>query len=715
MSDISMPGVGSGIDWSMIVEYEVQTYRRYHVQPYKERKDSWENKLSAFSDLNGKLDELQSACRAIDTPSELRSCSASVSDESILEASASADATPGSYQVEINQLANAEVEMHSGLNAAETLVNNSGAEQTFTYSYGDDTVSVSVPDGTTLSGLRDLINNDSDNPGVTASILDDGGAGNTSQHLRLRGDDTGTSYGITVDGGNTDVAGDWGNLTGDSASGATSVTLDDASAFHQYQAIIVDDGNSGAEYHLVESINTDTLTFRTALGDDFTVSEGAYTTPRGLGSKASEASTAGSNEISVSDTSYFQEGQSVVVADGSNSEQLTISSVDATNNVLTFESSLSNGYAADAYVTQLEGGRHFDFDPGEFTEVQAAQNAQLRVDGYPSSGWIERETNSADGVIDGVTLDLQKTTSGSPVSVTVSQDRAAVKRKIQNFVKAYNGIKTFINKSTSYDTETDESGMLMGNYAATLVESRLREAAISAPPGFQADSDTYSLLGQVGIESVGQSENDVELGTLEVDESALDEALNEDFDAVIDLFTADFSGDSDSDYITFSDCSETLTTPGTYDVQVDFDAGGNVTEARIKLASEDTYREARIDGQQVIGKTGNPEEALWIQADWDGSSATQTAQVHVKQGIAGDLGGLVDEMQDPADGLVTTATKSYEDVVSDIESKIERQEASVARMKERLTRKYARLERMLADLQGMQSWTSGLSQSLSEE
>mgnify|MGYP006281089195 CR=1 FL=1 len=712
MPDISMTGVGSGIDWSKIIQYELNSYREHHVKPLKNWKDTWTDKLSVFSDLNAKLDELQSACDAIDRPTELRSYNANVSDEGILKASASAAANPGTYEVEVNQLANAEIEMHSGLYAAETPVNNSGADRTFSYGYGGETVEVNVPHGTTLRGLADLINNDSDNPGVTASILDDGSGATSAHHLRLRGNDTGSSYGITINSTGNDLTGEWSTLSADAISGMTSVTVDDASPFRQYQAVLIDDDDSSAEYHIVDSINTNTLNLRASLGDDFTVASNAYTTPRGTGSAATSGGAAGTNEIAVDDASHFHTGQNVVVADAGASEKLTVSSVDLTNNVLTFESNLVNDYATDAYVTQLQGGRRFSFEPSEFTEVQTAQNAQIRVDGYPSSDWIERETNSADDIIEGVSLNLQTTTAGSPVTVTVSEDRGTVKDKIRGFVDAYNAVRTFLNEKTRYDAATDTSGLLLGNYGATLAESQLRNAVVTPPPGFRDATDTYTLLGEIGVESLGLSDDKTTLGTLSVDEDRLEEALGDDFDGVVDLFAADFAGESNSDYLSFTDCSEELTTPGTYDVEVDFDAAGNITGARMKLSSEDTYREASINGDHVVGKSGHPEEALWVHAEWDGSSATQSALVRVKQGLAGEVNTLVEEMQNSSEGLLTNIQGNYTDIVSHIETKIADQEARLDRMEARLSQKYARLERTLAQLQSTQSWTSSISKNL---
>ena len=74
---------------------------------------------------------------------------------------------------------------------------------TFSYTYDSTSRTVSVTSDTTLEGLRDLINNDAQNPGVRASILEY----NSAYHLVLAGKDTGTSYSITVDNLATTIEG----------------------------------------------------------------------------------------------------------------------------------------------------------------------------------------------------------------------------------------------------------------------------------------------------------------------------------------------------------------------------------------------------------------------------------------------------------------------------------------------------------------------------
>lgn len=93
-------------------------------------------------------------------------------------------------------LAKTEKQIHSGFSDSDsTAVTNT--DQTFTYTYNGQERSINVSSGTTLTGLMNLINNDTQNSGITASILNDGTGLANAFHLVLSGQNTGAAYQIT--------------------------------------------------------------------------------------------------------------------------------------------------------------------------------------------------------------------------------------------------------------------------------------------------------------------------------------------------------------------------------------------------------------------------------------------------------------------------------------------------------------------------------------
>ncbi|MBN1942704.1 MAG: flagellar filament capping protein FliD [Phycisphaerae bacterium] len=78
-----------------------------------------------------------------------------------------------------------------------------GAAGVFSYTYDGVTRNLSVEAGATLEDLRDRINDDSANPGVTASLIQYSG----TYHLVLTGNDTGADYAITINDAETTLPG----------------------------------------------------------------------------------------------------------------------------------------------------------------------------------------------------------------------------------------------------------------------------------------------------------------------------------------------------------------------------------------------------------------------------------------------------------------------------------------------------------------------------
>ncbi len=282
-------------------------------------------------------------------------------------------------------LAQAEQVTHVGFIDTDTTAVTT-ADGNFIYRYGGVQTTVSISAGTTLQGLVDAINSDSNNPGVTASIINDGLGLATSYHLVLTGDNTGTAYKIT------DI---------------------DAS-----------------------SLNNFTNTFNT---------------------------------------------------------------------------------------------------------TQRAQNAMIKVDGYPtdSDEYIQRFNNRIADLIEGVELKLHDV---GTATITVENDKTTIAQRISDFVNSVNFVLEYINNETKYDEATGESGLMIGNYAFNIVEARIKSIMSSSVPDLTDGVDTYTTLAQIGIKS--DPDNN---GLYTIDQSTLDEALDNDLDAVAKLFIQDTSGSTTTD------------------------------------------------------------------------------------------------------------------------------------------------------------------------
>ena len=351
-----------------------------------------------------------------------------------------------------------------------------------------------------------------------------------------------------------------------------------------------------------------------------------------------------------------------------------------------------NTITIDDGQTTLDGtGGTVDFTSATFTEGQTARNAELRLDGYPAADWIERSSNTVSDLIDGVTLTL---TGTGDATATVGTDTESIKETIDAFVAAYNDAIAAIEAETFYDAETEEAGILLGDYSVRLIRSQLEGWVIGRATGFEDGEDAFVLPGQIGIELDGD-------GLMTLDESTLDDALAEDFEAVVRLLSSNLTGVSDSQYVTYYGSLSMLTKAGVYEVEADFDGGGTVTAGRIRLSGESVWRSMTVDGNYLIGVSGNSEDSLAIRAIWDGASSTQSAEVRVRQGFAASLEDALEGMMDSETGVLELEEGHNRSLIDSIDDSIEREEARLAIIENRLTQQFSRLEALLSEMESL--------------
>lgn len=196
MSSISSLGVGSGLDLSGLLS-QLDTAERAKLQPLTKQKAVNQSKISAYARLQGALGSLQAATARLNEAKTFQGQTSKISGSGVAVAT-SADAVPGSYQVKVTQLAQAQSVATSGV-ASKTAALGKG---TLSIKVGaDDPLEVALDSSNnTLEGIRDAIN--AKKGGVTASIVNDGTA--TPYRLVLSSDKTGTASTMTIgfsDGG----------------------------------------------------------------------------------------------------------------------------------------------------------------------------------------------------------------------------------------------------------------------------------------------------------------------------------------------------------------------------------------------------------------------------------------------------------------------------------------------------------------------------------
>ena len=166
----------------------------------------------------------------------------------------------------------------------------------------------------------------------------------------------------------------------------------------------------------------------------------------------------------------------------------------------------------------------FNGSATNLAQTVAAHDALFTVNGLS----IRSSENRASGVIEGLDITLKDVTGTSPVTVTVAQDREAVKSAIQSFVSGYNNYISTVNSLTAYDPETGVAGPLQGDFSARSIASQVRRAITDSAEGF---GGSFSSLSELGITTDGD-------GKLAINSSRFDAALENAFDDIVGVFAA---------------------------------------------------------------------------------------------------------------------------------------------------------------------------------
>jgi flagellar hook-associated protein 2 len=121
----------------------------------------------------------------------------------------------------------------------------------------------------------------------------------------------------------------------------------------------------------------------------------------------------------------------------------------------------------------------------------------------PADGFlITSSSNTIEDMLDGVTIDLVQA-SDDPVSLTVARDVDTIVGAMQQLVTTFNDVIGRINDYDSYDVDSEEKGVLLGNATTARVRSSLYRI-VTGPA--QNVSGPYKYLAQIGmgVNSEGQ-------------------------------------------------------------------------------------------------------------------------------------------------------------------------------------------------------------------
>jgi len=157
------------------------------------------------------------------------------------------------------------------------------------------------------------------------------------------------------------------------------------------------------------------------------------------------------------------------------------------------------------------------------TTQQTANGAAAQVNGIA----VTSDTNSFVDAIQDITFTaVQTTTPGSPITLDIGVDKAAVKTSINAFVTAVNEFQT-LSQSLAFSS-ADSVGALVGDVTLRLLNQQVVTTLQNNVTGLTSNYDSLNSLGITFDE----------FGKLNVDDTALDAVLTSNFDDIANVFAS---------------------------------------------------------------------------------------------------------------------------------------------------------------------------------
>ncbi len=312
-------------------------------------------------------------------------------------------------------------------------------------------------------------------------------------------------------------------------------------------------------------------------------------------------------------------------------------------------------------------------------QMQAAKDAKLNIDGID----IQKSSNTITDAIDGLTLKLLKTTGvDETISLDVATNKEEVQKSVQSFVDTYNKLETTLRDLTKIDTtDRTKNGKLVGDASVRTITNQLRAIMTDS-----VGSGTLSTLNDVGVTFQGD-------GKLALDTTKLTTAIDENFDEIARLFSANIT--STNPLVSFSGSTKN-TVEGTYAVNVT--QIGNSTQNFIG-----TINGVAATGSStgLTGVIDDDSEGLSLKIA--GSTTGDYGTVTFTKGYAALLGEFIDSILDD-EGVLATKTEGFNSSIKSLDAQTERLNTRLAVVEARYRAQYTRLDGLISNMRTTSSF-----------
>jgi len=483
-SGLNLTGiVGGNTDWQSLVSSINAEQKQAAEAPLNSELTSQQNILSAWQSFNTSLSAVTNyissnnlnSSTGYQTYDASMTCSdSSITPSNVLNAAiGSGTISPGTYAVEVQNLATAEQISSDPFTSSSTALGISGQMVI-------NGTAVTVASTDTLNGIATDINNA--NAGVSASVLAVSG---NEYRLVLQSTSTGSSSMALRDGDASDVLESL-NLFSDTtpaylnASGANALS-DSFSSETTAVGTLLNLKSPQTGQIQIEGSDNNWYGVTITLGTD------------SLQTIASDITAAAIPGVSASVVPTTTNGATTYQLEITNTAGSTPPSVQDSNSILD--------------TLGIYGGSAKNV-------VQAGENANLLIDNYP----VTSASNTVTGAINGVTLTLLGTNPKTPINLNITQDNSGLESQVNTLVGDLSTALSFINSQNTVSSSSSSSAtsnVLMGNASLYTMKNMIVNTLLENISG----NSTYTSAGSIGI-------NFATDGTVSLDSDTFNAALN---------------------------------------------------------------------------------------------------------------------------------------------------------------------------------------------
>ncbi|MDO7895348.1 flagellar filament capping protein FliD [Pseudomonas citrulli] len=197
MAGTTVSGIGSNIDTQSIVASLVAAEKAPKQTQINNQTLKATTSLSSIGKIQAALDAFRGALDNMKTASSFSGLSGTSSDEKVATVTTGNGAAAGSFSLVVDKLATAsKIASKVFAGGASSVVNGGSTPTTLNIKQGTNTFAVSVPAGATLQQVRDSINSQYANQGLSANIVTDA----SGSRMVLTSTTTGVGSDLTLTG-----------------------------------------------------------------------------------------------------------------------------------------------------------------------------------------------------------------------------------------------------------------------------------------------------------------------------------------------------------------------------------------------------------------------------------------------------------------------------------------------------------------------------------